>query len=62
MFTLKNLNVIRVVESEVTKAKLITEGFIDITVKEVEVLEEVIVDTIEKEVEEVIIKKSKGKG
>jgi GMP synthase PP-ATPase subunit len=49
MFTLQRLNVIRIVEDEYSKAKLITEGFIEIIEKE------------SKKIKEVISKKSKGK-
>lgn len=36
MFKLKNLNVIRIVETEAEKAKLISQGFEDITPKQEE--------------------------
>lgn len=36
MFKLKNLNVVRIVETEVEKAKLISQGFKDITPKQEE--------------------------
>ncbi len=40
-FTLQKLNVIRIVEDEYQKAKLIAEGFIEVKEKEkVEVIEE----------------------
>lgn len=48
MFTLQKLNVVRIVEDEYSKAKLIAEGFIEIVLKEAEEVKET-------------VKKSKGK-
>lgn len=44
MFTLQKLNVVRIVETEREKAKLIAEGFKEVVEQEVEKVKEVIIN------------------